>query len=127
MSPGTIESLYLLMMGALFGAIIGSWMTAVAYRLPRRLPLSGRSVCPSCGTQIKAHHNLPVVGWLVLRRRCAACRRSIPVRYPLIELSFAGVFAVLFLWDLRIGLAAVAGMIIGPLLISVFQRKTASQ
>lgn len=127
MSPGTIEALYFTVMGALFGAIVGSWMTAVAHRLPRRLPLNGRSACPSCETQIKAHHNLPVFGWLLLRGRCAACRQAIPVRYPLIELAFAIAFAVIFLWDVRVGLVAVAALIVGPLLISLFQRKAVSE
>ncbi|TFG84225.1 MAG: prepilin peptidase, partial [Chromatiales bacterium] len=41
-----------------------------------------RSACLSCKTPIKARHNVPVLGWLWLRGRCAACQATIPVRYP---------------------------------------------
>jgi leader peptidase (prepilin peptidase)/N-methyltransferase len=32
------------------------------------------SACPSCGTPIKAIHNIPVVSWLALRGKCAQVR-----------------------------------------------------
>src|ERR1700684_3175799 len=45
------------------------------------------SACPACRAPIKAWQNIPVVSWLLLRGRCAACRARISLRYPLVELS----------------------------------------
>ncbi len=44
------------------------------------------SACPKCKTNIKPWHNLPVIGWLMLRGKCASCRTAISARYPVIEL-----------------------------------------
>ncbi|WP_299789929.1 A24 family peptidase [uncultured Shewanella sp.] len=44
------------------------------------------SACPKCKTNIKPWHNLPIVGWLMLKGKCATCGTSISARYPVIEL-----------------------------------------
>jgi leader peptidase (prepilin peptidase)/N-methyltransferase len=70
------------------GAIIGSFLNVVAYRLPRKESLSRPgSRCPSCGTPIKPYDNVPVLSWLLLRGRCRACGARISARYPLVELA----------------------------------------
>jgi leader peptidase (prepilin peptidase)/N-methyltransferase len=43
------------------------------------------SRCPSCGTRIKPHHNVPVLSYLFLHGKCAACKAPISVRYPIVE------------------------------------------
>ncbi|MCS6211566.1 prepilin peptidase [Shewanella baltica] len=43
------------------------------------------SACPKCQTSIKPWHNLPILGWLMLKGKCAACRAPISARYPIIE------------------------------------------
>lgn len=48
------------------------------------------SSCPKCQTQIKPWHNLPILGWLILKGKCAACNTHISARYPIIEL-FSGL------------------------------------
>jgi len=53
------------------------------------------SRCPSCGHRIRAHQNIPLISWLALRGRCASCRTRISVRYPLVELLCAAVFAAI--------------------------------
>ncbi len=79
---------------ALFGAIVGSFLNVVVYRLPRRESLvTPGSHCPSCNTTIKPYDNVPVLGWLLLRGRCRACGTSISVRYPAIE-ALTAVLAV---------------------------------
>jgi leader peptidase (prepilin peptidase)/N-methyltransferase len=68
------------------GAIVGSFLNVVAYRLPRKESLlHPGSRCPECGTPIKPYDNVPVLGWLWLRGRCRACGARIPARYPLVE------------------------------------------
>jgi leader peptidase (prepilin peptidase) / N-methyltransferase len=71
---------------AVMGAIFGSFLNVVAYRLPRGESLSRpRSRCPGCATPIKPYDNVPVLSWLALRGRCRACGIRIPARYPLVE------------------------------------------
>jgi len=75
-----------------FGLVLGSFMTAAVYRLPKGESLvSPRSRCPSCDAQIGARDNIPVLSWLLLRGRCRRCGARISVEYPLIELATAGL------------------------------------
>jgi leader peptidase (prepilin peptidase)/N-methyltransferase len=70
----------------ILGAIIGSFLNVVAYRLPRKESLlHPPSRCPNCGTNIKPYDNVPVLGWLWLRGKCRACGAPISWRYPAIE------------------------------------------
>jgi leader peptidase (prepilin peptidase)/N-methyltransferase len=71
---------------AVLGAMIGSFLNVVAYRLPRHESLvTPGSHCPSCDTPIKPYDNVPVLGWLLLSGRCRSCRAGISARYPLVE------------------------------------------
>src|ERR1700754_4077876 len=79
---------------ALFGLLIGSFLNVVAYRLPRGESLvKPRSRCPGCEAQLRAIHNTPLLSWLVLRGRCAHCGVPISARYPIVELTTAGLYA----------------------------------
>jgi len=86
----------------LFGAIIGSFLNVVIYRMPRDLSISNPrwSMCPSCGTRIRPYDNIPLIGWLWLRGRCRSCRATISPMYPLVEgltaLSFVTIWDALF-------------------------------
>jgi leader peptidase (prepilin peptidase) / N-methyltransferase len=53
------------------------------------------SRCPACQHRIRPHENIPVVSWLALRGRCSACKASISLRYPLVELLCAMLFAAI--------------------------------
>ena len=102
---------------ALFGLCIGSFLNVVIHRLPLMLErgwkmesadllgvaheaapaitlATPRSRCPSCGHAIAWYENIPIASWLWLRARCSACRAPISVRYPLIELTTAVLFAL---------------------------------
>jgi leader peptidase (prepilin peptidase)/N-methyltransferase len=81
---------------AALGLAIGSFLNVVIYRVPRQESVvSPGSHCPTCDTQLKNWHNVPVLGWLVLRGRCAYCRTRISARYPLVELGTAVLFAAI--------------------------------
>ena len=56
-----------------------------------------RSRCPHCGHQLRWHENLPLLGWLRLGGRCAACKAPISARYPLVEL-FTGLLFAAIAW-----------------------------
>jgi leader peptidase (prepilin peptidase)/N-methyltransferase len=81
-------------LAALAGLVVGSFLNVVAYRLPRDESLvHPRSRCPSCGTQLRAIDNVPVVSWLLLRGRCHHCGAAISARYPLVELTTGALYA----------------------------------
>jgi leader peptidase (prepilin peptidase) / N-methyltransferase len=68
------------------GAIVGSFLNVVAYRLPRHESLiTPASHCPRCGTPVKPYDNVPILSWLLLRGRCRSCAEPISARYPLVE------------------------------------------
>ncbi|HEX6209153.1 MAG TPA: prepilin peptidase, partial [Methylomirabilota bacterium] len=78
----------------LLGLVVGSFLNVCIHRLPLgRSVVGGRSACPHCGRQIRAWENIPVVSWLALRGRCAGCRGRISIRYPIVEVVTAVVFA----------------------------------
>lgn len=81
---------------ALLGLAIGSFLNVVIHRVPLELSLSRPSSrCPSCQHPIRRRHNIPVLGWLLLRGRCADCAAPISVRYPLVELLMPVLFMAL--------------------------------
>jgi leader peptidase (prepilin peptidase)/N-methyltransferase len=78
----------------LLGAVLGSFLNVVIYRLPRHESLLWPgSHCPSCSAAVKPYDNVPVVAWIWLRGRCRACRSAISPRYPLVEAATAALCA----------------------------------
>jgi leader peptidase (prepilin peptidase) / N-methyltransferase len=68
------------------GAIVGSFLNVVTYRLPRRESLvTPASHCPNCGTPVKPYDNIPILSWLLLRGHCRSCAEPISPRYPFVE------------------------------------------
>lgn len=79
------------------GAIVGSFLNVVIYRLPARQNIvSPPSHCPICKVRLRWFENLPVVGWIRLRGRCAHCGTPISPQYPLIEAFCGTVFVAVF-------------------------------
>ena len=75
-----------------FGAMIGSFLNVVAYRLPRPSRCAARDrAAPGAARAIKTYDNVPVLGWLLLRGRCRSCRTSISPRYPIVEATTAAL------------------------------------
>ena len=76
-----------------FGALIGSFLNVCISRWPLGLSvISPPSRCPRCERPIRWHENVPIVGWLRLRGKCAGCREAISPVYPLVELVVALVW-----------------------------------
>jgi len=110
----------LILLAGLTGAIVGSFLTVVAHRLPRgESVVAPRSQCPTCGVQIAAYDNVPVLSWVLLRGRSRCCSEGISGRYPLAEGSLAVLFAavaVRFHDDLG---AALLGMVFVAMLVTI--------
>ena len=77
-----------------------------------------RSACPSCGHQIKALENIPLVSWIALRGKCSACGAKITARYPVVEL-LAGAIAAYAAWRYGMSLAALGAMGFGWSLLAL--------
>jgi leader peptidase (prepilin peptidase)/N-methyltransferase len=112
----------LLLVVGVLGLAVGSFLNVVIHRVPRDESLvRPGSHCPSCGAAVRRRHNVPVLGWLLLRGRCADCRAPISARYPLVEAATAALFvavaarfglswelpAYLYLAAIAIALAAI--------------------
>ena len=83
-----------------FGAMIGSFLNVVIYRLPReRSIVFPNSSCGECGAGVKFYDNIPVLSYLILGGRCRACRAPFSIRYPAVELLTAILFTLVFLRD----------------------------
>src|SRR4029453_6307924 len=83
----------LLSIAGLLGLAVGSFLNVVIHRIPRDQSLvRPGSHCPHCGSLVRNRHNVPVLGWLLLRGRCADCAAPISIRYPLVEAGTAALF-----------------------------------
>jgi leader peptidase (prepilin peptidase)/N-methyltransferase len=72
------------------GAMFGSFLNVVAFRLPRRESIvKPRSRCTSCQAPIRPYDNIPILSWIVLRGHCRNCSAKISPRYPLVEAGTA--------------------------------------
>ncbi|KRC84850.1 Type 4 prepilin-like proteins leader peptide-processing enzyme [compost metagenome] len=125
---------------ALAGLFVGNWLTVLIHRLPRMMErewqaqcldavgkarpasryglLSPASHCPSCQAPISRWGRFPVLGWLGLRGRCAACHAPIGWRYPAIELLTCALFAACA-WRYGATPVAVAAMGLSATLVAL--------
>ncbi|WP_432978020.1 prepilin peptidase [Dactylosporangium sp. CA-233914] len=84
---------FVLVVVGVLGLAVGSFLNVVIHRVPRgESLLRPASHCPQCTNPVRPWHNVPVLGWLVLRGRCADCAAPIGIRYPLVELGTAVLF-----------------------------------
>ncbi len=137
----TQERWALLTAALVFGALIGSFLNVVIYRLPvmmerawedelalaqNKTPverprfnlLTPRSRCGQCGHTITALQNIPILSWLALRGKCSACSTRISARYPLVELATALLF-VACAWTFGATLQALAAMLFCAVLVAL--------
>ncbi|MFN5512857.1 MAG: prepilin peptidase [Burkholderiales bacterium] len=136
-----LDPMLLIGLAGLLGLLVGSFLNVVIHRLPRMMQaaweaeaaelrgaapagqgpynlLRPRSSCPHCGTPISAHHNIPVLSWVLLRGRCAHCATPIPVRYPLVEVM-GGVLSMAAVAQFGPTLAGVGALGLGLVLIAL--------
>ena len=105
------------------GLLIGSFLNVVIYRTPKILERKWKiecreflglepdqklldekfsiawpsSQCTSCGNKIRPWHNIPILGFLLLKGKCKDCNASISWRYPTVEF-ITGILSVLVVW-----------------------------
>jgi leader peptidase (prepilin peptidase)/N-methyltransferase len=112
-SAETVE----LVIVALAGLAIGSFLNVVIHRLPRnRSVVTPGSHCLNCEAPLTWYDNVPLGSYIMLGGRCRRCRSRISVRYPIVEAVTASVFVAHYLvfgWTplLAVRLAFAAAMI----------------
>ena len=131
-----------LVLAVLLGLMVGSFLNVVIYRLPLMmerewraqcaellsqpdpdtdkpaLTLWGpRSQCPSCGHQIRAVENIPLLSYLWQRGRCAHCGTAISIQYPLVEAA-SGILAGMIVWWFGFGWPAAAALVFTWMLLA---------
>lgn len=68
------------------GSFIGSFLNAMIYRIPRGISIIfPRSSCPNCGKKIPTFALIPILGYLLSRRKCILCAWPIPISYLFVE------------------------------------------
>jgi leader peptidase (prepilin peptidase)/N-methyltransferase len=96
------------------GAVFGSFLNVVTYRLPRRESIvKPRSRCTACGMPVRPYDNVPILSWLALRGHCRNCAAPISPRYPLVEAGTALLCAgAVLAHDTAAGIALSATLIL---------------
>ena len=84
-------------LAGLVGLMIGSFLNVCTLRWPEdESVVFPGSHCPKCGEPIRWYDNVPVLGYVLLRGRCRACREPISLQYPLVELATGLVWTGMF-------------------------------
>lgn len=82
----------------LLGLLIGSFVSALTYRIPRNLDfVKGRSFCDNCKKDLFWYDNIPLFSFLFYRGKSRCCSKKISIRYPLIELASAVGIVIVWL------------------------------
>ncbi|MCZ6500192.1 MAG: prepilin peptidase [Gammaproteobacteria bacterium] len=134
--------LFYMILAFVVGLMIGSFLNVVIYRLPVMLEhewkhqcseimnldpvaetarfnlLTPASRCPSCGHRITIAQNIPILSYLLLHGKCAACSARISPRYPVVEL-LTGIVSFLVVWRFGFTLEALAALFLSWTLIAL--------
>lgn len=74
----------------IFGLLVGSFLNALIYRLPRNINIAlPRSSCPNCNKVITWYENIPVLSYVFLKGKCSGCGTRISPEYPAVEVLTA--------------------------------------
>lgn len=84
--------IFLTVFATIFGLLVGSFLNALIYRLPRNINIAyPRSSCTNCNKVITWYENIPVLSYLFLRGKCSGCGSRISWEYPVVEILSAVV------------------------------------
>ena len=86
---------FALLVSFILGSVVGSFLNVCIFRIPAgESVVAPRSHCPSCGSSIKWFQNIPLLSYLLLCGKCAQCKASISIRYPMVEIMTGGLFMI---------------------------------
>ncbi len=102
---------------AIFGLLIGSFLTVVVDRVPRGASIvAPGSACGACGLELGPRDLVPVFSWLALRGKCRRCKSKIGVEPLILEVATSSLFTAFAVkfdlsWELGAFCALGAGLI----------------
>ncbi len=99
------------------GAVVGSFLNVCVHRMPRNESLvKPGSHCPKCGRNIRWYDNIPMLSYVLLKRRCRDCGAAISGRYFIVELISSLLFLALYM-EFGLSISLLVFLIFGSLLI----------
>lgn len=110
----------LVMISAIFGAVVGSFLNVVILRLPdeNQSIVYPASHCPKCSSSLHWYENIPIISYLFLRGRCSHCKVKISVQYPLVEMLMAVISAGL-MYQFELSIATVGYFLFSAALVVI--------
>src|SRR5215218_7398261 len=109
----------LVLVAILFGLVVGSFLNVVIHRVPRRESVVWpASHCPHCGEPIRPRDNVPLISYLLLRRRCRNCKEPISARYPAVEATTGLLFGAAA-FQFGVSLSLLSALVLISALISL--------
>lgn len=115
----TFLTVYILVVAGIFGAVFGSFINCMAYRIAHgESVLKGRSHCAVCGHPLRALDLVPIFSYLFLRGRCRYCKEKISPRYMAVELLTALAF-ILTVWRFDLSLQALWICVLACILLAL--------
>lgn len=92
MNDNSSVMIFVCAVGALVGAVMGSFLNCAAGRMAKDQPfIKGHSHCPACGHDLGVLDLIPVFSWIFLGGKCRHCGAKISPRYLITELTFAAL------------------------------------
>ena len=102
------------------GTCIGSFLNVIVFRFPNNISIiKPRSFCPKCKKKLAWKENIPLISWLIQRRKCINCHTSISIKYPLVELM-TGILFIVFIKSSPSIYSSISGSIFNIFLSWVF-------
>lgn len=81
----------------ILGLSVGSFLNVVICRLEtKETIIYNRSYCPQCRVILKWYDLIPVLSFLLQKRRCRYCKKKISWQYPVVEIATACLFLLIF-------------------------------
>ncbi len=101
------------------GAVVGSFLNVVIYRLGSGRSFGGRSGCLSCGKILGPLELVPVVSFLFQKGKCRACKTTLSWQYPLVEFVTGVLFLLIYLKQLPLTYTVFMWGVVSLLLVIV--------
>lgn len=80
------------------GTTIGSFLNVLIDRIPKNQSfIKGRSYCDYCKKKLQWFDLIPLLSFILLKRKCRYCGKKISFYYPIVELTTGILFTLTFL------------------------------
>lgn len=118
--------LYILILAFLFGAVFGSYIDCVAWRLVHHERVArGRSHCDVCGHVLGTGDLIPIISYLRSGGRCRYCGAKFSAESTWVELVLGlGFVAIVYKFDLSFVALRYLGLLVILMGLSLVDQKT---